>query len=224
MVRSNRVGRLWLLLALAAAVIAAPLARPMASAWRCYARHAQAERTTAQVIAQPEPAMWVLRVASGPNAGASCSAKPGTETAAPGESLEVVYLADRAECVPVSTVERSKALLLALTSGLACVLFLLVGIGLAVQRGLARPGVPKRRMEVDPGAVVCPACGGKMAEGYVLLLAGMHWREPDEPIGLPHALAGLPGTVGWRGRPCLHAFRCASCEILVVQYGARRES
>ena len=33
------------------------------------------------------------------------------------------------------------------------------------------------------------------------------------------AIGGFPGTVGWRGRPLVHAFRCTGCEILALQYG-----
>jgi hypothetical protein len=59
-----------------------------------------------------------------------------------------------------------------------------------------------------------------MAEGYLPILSGIHWRRPDQPIGLPHALSGMPGTVGWKGRPCLHAFRCEACRIVTFGYGS----
>jgi hypothetical protein len=58
-----------------------------------------------------------------------------------------------------------------------------------------------------------------MEEGYLPLVSGIQWRKGSEPIGLPHALKGLAGTVGWRGRPRLHAFRCSRCEIVSFQYG-----
>lgn len=53
-------------------------------------------------------------------------------------------------------------------------------------------------------------------------MAGIHWRQPGQPIGLPHALRGLPGTVGWRARPRLHVFRCVPREIVTFQYGDPR--
>ena len=53
------------------------------------------------------------------------------------------------------------------------------------------------------------------------LLAALHWRAIEEPIGMPHALSGLPGTVGWRTRPRLHGFRCATCSIVTFKYGDR---
>ena len=99
-----------------------------------------------------------------------------------------------------------------------------------VQAGEVRVGTPFEGTTLtavdDQGAPVGLGVAGELliggtqlAEGYVVLLAGVHWREPGQPIGMPHALGGLPGTVGWRGRPRLHAFRCPSCEILIAQYG-----
>lgn len=75
-------------------------------------------------------------------------------------------------------------------------------------------------MPVEAREVRCPACGKVMDEGYTPVLAGLHWRTLGAPVGLPIVLRGLPGTVGRRGRPRLHAFRCVPCEILTLQYGA----
>jgi hypothetical protein len=105
------------------------------------------------------------------------------------------------------------------SGGLGLLLLMILGFGIWVHRSYITAGLPQRRMEVDPGAVQCPVCGGKMDEGYLPLLAGMHWRLLGEPIGLPHALSGLPGTVGWRGRRLVHAFRCSGCEVITFQYG-----
>jgi hypothetical protein len=210
--------RLWLLLGLVAAVIVAPLVRPLHGAWRCYARHDAGERATAEVVST-YPGGLVLLLRSGPHRDASCTAKASETSGEPGETLRVVYLPETSECVAQATLERSRAVLWALTSGVGCVLLLLFAVGLGLQRALRQPGDPQRRMEVDPDAMACPSCGGKMAEGYLVLLAGVHWREPGQPVGLPHALGGLPGTVGWRGRPRLHAFRCTACEIVSAQYG-----
>jgi hypothetical protein len=46
-----------------------------------------------------------------------------------------------------------------------------------------------------------------------------YWRHPGEPVGLPHALSGLPGTVGRQRRPRLHAFRCEGCSVITLKYG-----
>jgi hypothetical protein len=219
--KRGAVIRLWVLLGLLAAVLVVPLVGPMQRAWTCFARHDAGERTSAEVVSTYAGGL-VLRLTSGPHRDSACTAKASETPGAPGDTLRVVYLADRGECAAVATLERSRAVLWALTSGLGCVLLLILAVGLALHRALRRPGAPQRRMQVEPGSVACPACGGKMAEGYLVLLSGVHWREPDEPVGLPHALGGLPGTVGWRSRPRLHAFRCTSCEVLSAQYGIPR--
>jgi hypothetical protein len=218
MERHTRVLRIWLLLGLLAAVIVSPLARPMLGAWRCYARWQADPRAMAEVL-DKQPPNLVLRLTSGPDSGALCTARTRETLAEPGQTLQVAYRASTQSCVAQATVERSGALLWALTSGLACVLGLIALVGVGLQRAFTRPAAPPRRMDADPDSLACPACGGKLAEGYLVPLAGVHWREPDEPIGMPHALGGLPGTVGWRGRPRLHAFRCPGCEILIAQYG-----
>jgi hypothetical protein len=209
---------MWLLLGLLAAVIVSPLARPLAGAWSCYARWQSDPRAMAEVVDEHPPTL-VLRLTTGPDSGALCTAKTSETHAEPGQTLQVAYRTATQSCVAQATVERSGAVLWALTSGVGCVLLLIALVGLGLHRALTRPGAPQRRMEVDPEALACPSCGGKLAEGYLVLLAGVHWREPGEPIGMPHALGGLPGTVGWRGRPRLHAFRCPTCEVLIAQYG-----
>ena len=98
-------------------------------------------------------------------------------------------------------------------------LLFLVLLGSVVTRSFTRPVYPARRMRVSPGDVRCPACGKAMDEGYLPILSGIHWRKLGDPIGLPHALQGLPGTTSLRTRPRLHAFRCTPCEILTLQYG-----
>jgi hypothetical protein len=219
--RRGALIRMWLLLGLLAAVIVAPLIRPLRSGWLCLARYDGGERASAVVVSTYERSL-VLRLTSGAHRDAACTAKSSETPGAPGDALRVVYSAERGQCVAEATLERSRAVLWALTSGVGCVLLLILAVGAGLHRALRRPGSPQRLMPVESGSVVCPACGGKMAEGYLVLLSGVHWREPGQPLGLPHALSGLPGTVGWRGRPRLHAFRCTSCEILTAQYGIPR--
>jgi len=216
--RNARVLRMWLLLGLVAAVVVSPLARPLAGAWRCYSQWESDPRAMAEVV-ERDPPILILKLTSGPETGTRCFAKTSETLAEPGETLQVAYRPSTQTCVARATVERSAALLWALSSGLGCVLLLIALVGLGLQRAFTRPAAPQRRMEVDRDALACPACGGKLTEGYVVPLAGVHWREPDQPIGMPSALGGLPGTVSWRGRRRLHAFRCASCEILIAQYG-----
>jgi hypothetical protein len=71
----------------------------------------------------------------------------------------------------------------------------------------------------DPARLACPSCGAAMEQGALVPMGGVHWREIGAPIGLPSAFGGLPGTVGWRGRPRLHAARCTRCEVVTFRYG-----
>ena len=118
----------------------------------------------------------------------------------------------------VSDVEASRALILAL-AGMGIV-FVLIGIWLAVfvHRSFAqRPSLTSRFREGT--RMACPGCGGSMEEGYVMPAGGLHWRGGDEPTGMPTLMGGLPGSVGWTGRPRLHAFRCQPCQIVTLRYG-----
>jgi hypothetical protein len=139
--------------------------------------------------------------------------------AAAGDVLEVVLPEGRpGECVLVATLENSMALMTALAALLAVFVLVLVLLGLFLQRSFTRPGVPNTRFDLPPGAPACPRCRAPMTEGYLPLLAGIHWRDTGQPVGMPHALAGLPGTTGWRERARVHAFRCPSCAIVTFQY------
>lgn len=214
----------WLAIGAVVAALAVPLAGPLRTAWHCYQLHAHGEREQAEVLHKLEgQATLVLHIEQGSHAGTSCTAGTSAalyEATEPGDRLEVVYVAWKpGECELVSTIEASGRFLWLFGGVLALVLAFLLGLGAFLTRSLLRPAGPARRMEVDPREVRCPACGKVMDEGYLPVLAGMHWRRIGEPIGVPHVLSGLPGTVGRRGRPCLHAFRCAPCEILTLQYG-----
>jgi len=206
--------------ALALALVAL-VAQPVAHGWACYRTHAEGEKVEARVVAADYASALVLEVATGPRAGEACTATTSAAHAArlgPGDTLAVVLpTAKPGECVLVATLENSIALLWGLVGLVAAAVLLLVLLGLFLHRTLSTPGVPTTRVDFqDP---VCPRCGAVMKAGYVPLLAGLHWREPGEPIGLPTAFSGLPGTVGWRGRPCLHAWRCDACELLTLRYG-----
>jgi len=218
MLRRTSPLRIWIPLGLLAAVLVVPLAGPLRKAWACYARASAGERTVAQVVSAYSGGL-VLSVTQGAHQHSACTARSSETPGEPGESLNVFYLPERGECIAAATVERSGAVLWALTSGLGCVLLVLLVLGLVLQRALLRPATPQRRMDVEADTVRCPRCEGKMAEGTLVLLTGVHWREPAERVGLPHALGGLPGTVAWRGHPQLHAFRCTRCEIVTAQYG-----
>ena len=137
-----------------------------------------------------------------------------------GERFTVIY-SERSpgDCVLASTAENSFLFLIFMTLATVSMLLLVWGVGLLLHRSFTAPVFPARRMNVDASSVPCPSCGGKMVEGYLPLLSGIHWRSLGQPIGMPPAIHGLPGTVSLRGRPRVHAFHCAGCEIISFQYG-----
>lgn len=214
---------IWLVTGVLLAVVAGLLAKPMLVAWRCHALHAGGEEARAEVIGK-EPGIGVaVLLSSGAQAGESCLLKASEvnmEAIELGEELAVVPTPGRpGDCALLATIEASEALLTSLSAAIVALLLGLVLAALLIQRSVTQPPALTTRMDVGGDAVRCPRCEKPMTEGYLPLLAGLHWREPGEPTGLPHALAGLPGTVGWRGRPRLHAFRCESCEVLTLRYG-----
>jgi len=228
MTRRSRSLRIWAPIVAVCAVVLGVSARPLALGWECHRLHATGERAATEVVATEAPKHLVLRILDGPRAGTHCTSTTSAahrERLAPGDRLDVVLPEARPdECVLVATLENSAWLLWGVGALVALLVAMLVGAGLFLQRTFTRRLPPTTRFDL-PGDPVCPRCDAPMSEGYVPLLAGIHWREPGEPVGLPHALSGLPGTVGWRGRPRLHAWRCPKCEILTVQYGdGRRRS
>lgn len=215
----------WLQIAAVVAVLLGVVAGPMETAWRCYQLHAHGERARSEVVGKDPAVGLVLRVTSGSRAGTSCTT--GTSeghfaAAVAGDVLEVVLLDGKpGECELVATLENSLALLTAVAALLSVLVLMLVLLGLFLQRSFTRPGVPNTRFDLADlaaGGPACPRCRAPMAEGYLPLLAGIHWRDAGQPVGLPHALAGLPGTTGWRARARLHAYRCPSCAIMTFQY------
>ena len=94
---------------------------------------------------------------------------------------------------------------------------LLALMGILLEQSFGRATTPDVRF--DRRELPCPRCGATMGEGYLPLLAPLHGREPGQPVGLPTVFTGLPGTVGWSGRPRVHADRCASCEVVTLRYG-----
>jgi hypothetical protein len=201
----------------------AMVARPMATAWRCYTLNASGERAEAAVVNKLESPVLVLQIADGPDAGEACTAKtsPGHHEALQiGDPLAIVYSEDRpGECVLVATLENSALVLWAFTGGIAGFVLLILAGALIIHRSLTATPFLTSYLDVDGKRMACPQCSAEMAEGYLAVLSGLHWRAPGEPIGMPHALSGLPGTVGWRARPRLHAFRCEACEVVTIKYG-----
>ena len=219
-----RIIGIWTLASVLALMSVAILARPMAIAWRCYQLNASGERAEAEVLHKLESPHLVIQIARGTHEGHACTTKTSAAhhgALEVGDPLEVVYLADRPdECVLVATIENSALVLWVLTAGIVGFVLLLFAGAWIVHRSLTAAPFLTSRLDLDGKRMHCPECGQDMEEGYLALLAGLHWRKPDEPIGLPHALSGLPGTVGWRARPRLHAFRCPACDIMTFKYGS----
>lgn len=225
MAKRGRIIGIWALAAVLALTTLAIVARPMLIAWRCYELHASGERADSELVHKLESPTLVVQIAAGPRKGQACTAKTSAahhEALEIGDPIAIVYRADRPdECVLVATLENSSLVLWSFAGGIASILLLIFVGALVVHRSLTAAPFLTSYMDVDGKRLTCPECGGEMAEGYLALLAGLHWREPGEPIGVPHALSGLPGTVGWRARPRLHAFRCRACDIITFKYGSR---
>jgi hypothetical protein len=225
MERRSKLVALWALMGLLVALIVGAMARPMMTGWRCYRMHASGEHASAQLVEKLGNARLLLQIESGSQAGSACTASTSARhyrALRLGELLAVVYRTERpGECVLAATLENSAALLWSLTGAIAVIVLLIVWAGISAQRSFFAPAFLTSYLDVDGKDMKCPQCGGEMAEGYLALLAGLHWREIGEPIGLPHALGGLPGTVGWRTRPRLHAFRCKKCSVVTFKYADR---
>jgi len=225
MERRKLTFRIWLPIAVLMVGLMALVAGPMAVGWRCYELHAHGERAATRVVDKTAEVRLVLRITSGPRSGHHCNASTSPAhfaEAQPGDVLEVVLTEGQPdECVLVATLENSAALLWATAGAVAALLLVFVLIGLFLQRSFTEPGVPTTRFDLASGGMACPRCGAPMGEGYLVTSQGIHWRDVGQPIALPSALGGLPGTFEWRKRARPHAYRCGKCEIVTFQYGRR---
>ena len=223
MTRSRKVIAVWVVTAGLTALMVGALARPMIVAWRCYDLHASGEQANARVVGKEPGIGLALSVTSGSQAGQACLVKASEANLDAFEIDDpvkvVLPLGRPGDCVLLATVEASGALLTSISAVTVALLLGLVLGALLIQRSVSQPATLTTRMDLGSGSPPCPRCGKEMGEGYLPLLAGLHWRGRGEPTGLPHALGGLPGTVGWRGRPRLHAYRCEPCEIITLRYG-----
>jgi hypothetical protein len=66
----------------------------------------------------------------------------------------------------------------------------------------------------------CPQCGIKMAEGYLPMGFGIHWRNINQPVAMTTIFSGLSGTVSLLKRPKFHGYHCEKCRIIIFKYGA----
>jgi hypothetical protein len=214
---------IWSLMLFAIAGICVAVAGPFYNAWQCYERAAAGEQAQAAVISTDTEVGVVLQLTSGSQAGNSCTVEVSESYAAElqaGDTLAVYSYADRpGDCELADTIEASKALLSFIASVVAIALLLLVLLGIIIQRNINKTPALTSRFDSAGRGMKCPRCEASMGEGYLIPAAGVHWRNVGQPLGLPHALGGMPGTFSWTGRACLHAYRCESCEISTFRYG-----
>ena len=219
----SRVIRLWILLGLLMGVILFILGRPLAGAWRCYARAANGERADAKVVDKHETLGLILEILSGSQAGQVCTVKTSRtiyEKTQPGDVLSIVAQIDQpGQCVLGSTLTASMTLLWILSGAIVLILLFIVVVGWFIHRSYTQQPKPTSHLDLCGQSITCPRCDSDMTEGYLPLLAGLHWRSLGEPVGMPHVFAGLPGTIGWRGRPRLHAYHCETCQVITLKYG-----
>ena len=199
-------------------VIVGAFWRPMETALRCYSDWATGREAESTVVSVER--VLVLAFED----GESCTAPAGSsalEDFEPGDRVRAIRRADRpGVCELVSTVESARALLTAMAAVIASLLLGVFLVASVVSRSVSQRPALTTRFDGLGSPFPCPRCGKPMEEGYLPLLAGVHWRHQDDPVGLPHALGGLPGTVGLRRRPKLHAFRCEPCQAVIFRYGA----
>lgn len=217
---------LWVLIALVAVLLVALAGPPFVRVGSCVAAYSSGERAAAHVLSTHDDGVSVRIEGYDVGQARTCFVPRGDlgrDELAAGDPLAVVIHADLPErCTTQVTLDASEALMLAMTATFVAFLLGLLLFGLVVQRSLTAAPVLTTHLDLEAKPLACPRCGKPMDEGYLPLVAGVHWRKPGEPTGLPHALGGLPGTVGWRGRPRLHGFRCETCEVVLFRYGKVR--
>jgi hypothetical protein len=214
----------WSVVGLLCAVLVIGTARPLAVAWRCWLDWRGGEHAPAELVEKLEAPSLVLRIEGGSRSGQACTADTSAAHHAAletGTRLDVVYRHDRpGDCELEATLANSVDLMTALTAVVVALSLFLVLVGLVLQRSLRRRALPTTQLPHDASHLTCPGCGGPVEEGALVPMGGIHWRRIGDPIGLPSTLGGLPGTVGWRGRPCLHAVRCSSCRLVTFRHAS----
>ncbi|MBW2291305.1 MAG: hypothetical protein JRG94_03240 [Deltaproteobacteria bacterium] len=217
---------IWIVAAVASAALVGLLWRPFLTAWTCYSDWSTGTVDEGEVVeATPETGL-VLRFAKTDVEGEAetCTAYLGVtrlEDYEIGDKIIAYRRADRpGVCEQQATIDAARALLSAVAATVVAALLFAFLIAKVVSRSLTKTPTLTTRFEPIPTPFPCPRCAKPMEEGYLPLVAGIHWRQTSEPIGLPHALAGLPGTVGWLGRPRVHAYRCEACTVVIFRYGA----
>lgn len=212
---------IWLVAALTGAAIVGVFWRPFLTAWTCYSQWSGGTVSVGEVVEARSEVGLILRFDE--NDDETCSVNLGVtrlEDYAIGDPVVAYRRADRPGiCELQATIDAARALLLAVAATVIAALLFAILIAMVVSRGMTKAPTLTTHFEPGPTQLPCPRCGKPMEEGYLPLVGGISWRQSSEPIGLPHALTGLPGTVGWWGRPRLHAYRCEACAVVIFRYG-----
>jgi hypothetical protein len=199
------------------------LGRPLANTWRSYDDAVNGEHAQAKLVSKEEGRSLMLSLRSDTTEARSCIAKASSavfENAEIGDVFDVLLKPDSpGECNLASTVSAAPLIVGAFLGMIVVAIALIFGLGLFLSRSYAN--VPTLTTRFAPGSpqLPCTLCGQPMREGYIVPMGGLHWRDADQAIGLPLVVGGLPGTVGWKGRPRLHAFRCESCRVVALKHG-----
>jgi hypothetical protein len=205
------------------AIMVLMIGPPLLKVWHCYHLANSAEREIASVVGKHESVGLVFGFGSEHIPTDSCTAevsKSVFEAAQIGGTFEVVRKPGRPDqCYLTSSLALSGLILAGLSGLTLIVLALILGFAWFAQRSFASAMTLTSEVdEAELGGVSCCGCFATMEPGYIVPFGGIHWRDADQPIGLPTALGGLPGTVGWRGRPRLQAFRCEVCGIVTFKH------
>ena len=144
-----------------------------------------------------------------------------------GASVSVTFLPKKPQkCKLSSSIPGIKSILMA---GHALSIFMLLfafGAAFFVYRSYKKPGpddLGNLTTNMKLGEEVhCPKCSEKMTEGYLPMGFGIHWRNIDQPFGVPTIFGVLPKTIFWFKRPKLHAYHCNKCKIILFQYGKEK--
>lgn len=141
-----------------------------------------------------------------------------------GSRISVTFLPGKPwKCKLSSSIQGTMSILMAGHALSAFMLLCAFGAAIFLYRSHKKPAPGDlsdltTNMELDK-EVHCPKCSEQMKEGYLPMGFGIHWRNIDQPMGLPTIFGVLPGTVFWFKRPKLHAYHCTRCKIVLFQYG-----
>jgi hypothetical protein len=202
------------------------LGRPLVNVWRSYDAAVNGEHAEAELVDKDEDLGLTLAIRSDSTEALSCVAEASPaiiERAEPGDVFEVVLKPGKpGECYLESSLRLASVIMWAFAGMLVVSVALILALGFFLHRSYADVPALTTRFAAGPSQLSCASCGQPMRAGYVVPMGGIHWRDGGEAIGLPLVIGGLPGTVGWKGRPRLQAFRCQTCDVVTFKHGAAK--